>query len=102
MTDGFKVDPAALHVGSNDMFNAIGQAAVEFLRHEEGLAGAAPGWVGSSQLALAELAARWEIRHDQHRLRVDGLGSHVAEAMFSYATNEDDSARAFGSLRDEG
>ncbi|MCV7092025.1 RNA 2'-phosphotransferase [Mycobacterium interjectum] len=82
------------------MFNAIGQAAVEFLSHEEGIAGAAPGWVGSSQLALAELAARWEIRHDQHQLRVDGLGSHVAEAIFGYATNEDDSARAFRSLRD--
>ncbi|SPM28262.1 RNA 2'-phosphotransferase [Mycobacterium terramassiliense] len=100
MTGGYKVDPAALHVGSNDMFNAIGEAAVEFMGHEDGLAGAAPGWVGSSQLALGELAARWELRHDQHKLRVDGLGSHVAEAMFSYATNEDDSARDFRSLRD--
>jgi hypothetical protein len=95
-----KVDPVALHVGSNDMFNAVGEAALDFISHEDGLAEAAPGWVGSSQLALAELAARWEIRHDQHKLQVDGLGSHVAEAMFGYVTNEDESAQAFRSLRE--
>jgi hypothetical protein len=99
VADGFSVDPAALHVGSNDMFTAIGEAALEFLSHEDGLAGSAPGWVGSSQLALAELAARWEARHDQHQVAVDGLGSHVAEAMFGYVTNEDESARAFRSVR---
>jgi hypothetical protein len=97
--DGWEVDPVALHVGSNDMFNAVGQAALDFVRHEDGLAAAAPGWIGSSQLALGELAARWEIRHDQHQLRVDGLGSHVAEAMFRYVTNEDDAAQAFRALR---
>ena len=48
---------------------------------------------------MSELAARWEVRHDQHKLKVDELGSHVAEAMFCYVTNEDDSARAFRSLR---
>jgi len=96
---GFEVDPVALHVGSNEMFTAIGEAAVAFVGHEDGLAEAAPGWVGSSQLALAELAARWEIRHDQHQLRVDGLGSHVAEAVFGYVTNEGESARAFRSVR---
>lgn len=62
MADGFKIDPAAPHVGSSDMFVAIGEAAVELLSHEDGLVAAPPGWVGSSQLTLAELAARWEIR----------------------------------------
>jgi hypothetical protein len=95
-----KVDPVALHVGSNDMFNAVGEAALDFIRHEDGLAEAAPGWIGSSQLALGELAARWEVRHDQHQLQVDGLGSQVAEAMFRYVINEDESAQAFSSLRE--
>ncbi len=45
------------------MFNDIGEAAMEFLRHEEGLAGAAPRWVESSQLALADLAVRWVGAH---------------------------------------
>jgi hypothetical protein len=94
-----QVDLAALHVGSNHVLNAGGEAAVAFVRHEQGLAEAAPGWVGSSQLALAELAARWEARHDEHKLRVGGLGSHVAEAAVSYATNEDGSARALRSVR---
>lgn len=99
MADAFRIDPAALYLGSNDMFNALGEAALGFVSHEDGLAAAAPGWVGSSQLALSELAARWELRHDQHQLRVDGLGSHVAEAMFGYVTTEDESARAFRSVR---
>jgi hypothetical protein len=97
--DGLKVDPVALHLGSSDMFNAVGAAAVDFVSHEDGLAEAEPGWIGSSQRALGELAAWWEVQHDQHKLKVDGLGSHVAEAMFSYVTNEDESARAFRLLR---
>ena len=99
MADVLQVDPVALHLGSSDMFNAVGEAAVAFVSHEDGLAEAEPGWIGSSQRALSELAARWKVRHDQHKLMVDGLGSHVAEAMFSYVTNEDDAARAFRSLR---
>lgn len=100
MADELKVDPVALHVGSNDMFNAVGEAALDFFSHEDGLAEAAPGWIGSSQLALRELAARWEVRHDQHKLQVGGLGSHVAEAMLCYLRNEDESARAFRSVRE--
>lgn len=100
MANGLKVDPAALHVGSNDMFNAIGEAALDFFSHEDGLAAAAPGWIGSSELALGELAARWQARHDHHQRQVDGLGSHVAEAMLGYLTNEDESARAFRSVRE--
>jgi hypothetical protein len=46
-----EVDPVALHVGSDQMFDAVGEAAVDFVSHEDGLAVAAPGWIGSSQLA---------------------------------------------------
>ena len=100
MADGFNVDPVALHVGSNDMFSATGEAALDFTSHEDGLADAAPGWIGSSQLALGELAGRWALRHDHHTLQLDGLASHVAEAMFCYITNEHGSAQAFGSVRE--
>jgi len=98
VADELKVDPVALHLGGNQMFNAVGEASLEFIGHEDGLAGAATGWIGSSQLALGELAARWEARHSQHKLRVGGLGSHVADAMVGYVTNEDESARAIRSV----
>ncbi|MEB3982022.1 RNA 2'-phosphotransferase [Mycobacterium sp. 663a-19] len=98
MADELEVDLVALHVGSNHILNAIGEAAVDFVGHEDGLADAAPGWVGSSQQALGQLAARWEARHNQHRLRVGGLGTHVAEAMVTFATNEDSSAGALRSV----
>ena len=99
MTDELKVDPVALHHGSNQMLTAVGDAALEFVSHEDELAGAAPGWIGSSQLALGELATRWEVRHSQHKLQVGGLGSHVAKAMISYVRTEDESAQALRSLR---
>jgi len=99
VADELNADLVALHHGSNDMLNAVGEAALDFISHEEGLAEAAAGWIGSSQLALRELAARWEALHGHHKLRVGGLGSHVAEAVVGYTTNEDGSARALRSLR---
>lgn len=98
MAEKLKADPVALNIGSNQMFDAVGEASWNFVSHEEGLAGAAPGWIGSSQQALGALAARWEARHDQHKRKVGGLGSHVAEAMVSYATTEDGSMRALRSV----
>ncbi|MCV7079120.1 RNA 2'-phosphotransferase [Mycobacterium szulgai] len=98
MADDLAVDLAALHVGSNHVLDGVGEAAVDFLRHEDGLADAASGWVGSSQLALGQLAARWEARHSLHKLQVGGLGLHVAEAMVEYRTNEDASCGALGSV----
>ncbi len=98
MARQLKVDPVALNVGSDRMFDAVGEAALDFVGHEEGLVGAAPGWVGSSQQALGELVARWEVRHSQHKLRVGGLGAQVAEAMVSYVTTEDGSAEALRSV----
>ena len=94
-----KVDPVALHVGSNHILSAVGEAASDFVSHEDGLAEAAPGWVGSSQLALAELAARWEARHSQHKLQVGGLGIHVGDAMVNFVENEDASAQALRSVQ---
>jgi hypothetical protein len=99
VADELKVDPVALHLGSNQMLNAVGEASLEFVSHEDGLADAAPGWIGSSQLALGELVARWEVRHNHHKLQVGGLGSHVADAMVSYVTTDDGSARAVRSLQ---
>jgi hypothetical protein len=98
MADKLKVDPVALHHGSNQMFDAVGEAALDFISDEDGLADAAPGWIGSSQLALGELAARWEARHSQHKLQVGGLGSHVADAMVGYVTTEGESTRAIRSV----
>jgi hypothetical protein len=98
MAEELKLDPLALHNGSNDMLESVGEAALSFANHEDGLADAAPGWVGSSQEALGELAARWEARHGHHKLQVGNLGSHVAEATLRFVTNEDDAARAMRSL----
>jgi hypothetical protein len=98
VADELKADLVALQHGSNDMLNAVGDAALEFVSHEDGLAEATPGWVGSSQAALAELAAHWEARHSQHKRQVGGLGSHVADAMTRYSAHEDGSAQTLGSL----
>ena len=43
MADELKVDPVALNNGSNDMLESVGEAALSFVAHEDGLADAAPG-----------------------------------------------------------
>src|ERR1700747_694131 len=98
MADELKVDPIALHNGSNEMLDAVGEAALSVVNHEDGLADAASGWIGSSKQALGELAARWEARHNHHKLQVGGLGSHVADAMVGYVTTEGESTRAIRSV----
>jgi hypothetical protein len=98
MAEKLGVDPVALHHGSDQMFDAVGEAALDFISHEDGLADAAPGWVGSSRRALGELAARWEARHSQHKWQVGGLGSHVAEVMVGYVGTEGESTRAIRSV----
>lgn len=98
MADALQVNPVALHLGSNHMLTAVGEAAMAFIGHEEGLAEAAPGGIGASQLALAEVTARWEAKHIQHKLKIGGLGYSVATARVSYVTNEDESAQALNSL----
>ena len=98
MAEQLKVDPVALHNGSDDMLNSVGEAALSFVNHEDGLVEAAPGWIGSSQQALGDLAERWEARHSHHKLQVGKLGAHVADAMVRYVTNEDDSTQAVRSV----
>ena len=98
MAGELKVNPVALQNGSDDMLNSVGEAALSFVSHEDGLAEAAPGWIGSSQQALGELAARWEARHGHHTLQVGRLGAHVADAMVRYVSNEDDSTQAVRSI----
>lgn len=93
-----KVDPVALHNGSNDMLDSVGAAALSFVSHEDGLAEAASGWVGSSEQALGELAAHWEARHGHHKRQIGRLGSHMADAMVRYVTHEESSTRAFRSV----
>jgi hypothetical protein len=100
VADELNVDLVALHVGSNHVLNGIGEAAMEFVGHEDGLAGAAPGWVGSSQIALGQLATLWEARHSHHKLRVGGLGTHVAEASVRFSTNEAESAGKLRSVQE--
>jgi hypothetical protein len=98
VAEELKVDPVALHTGSNDMLDSVGEAALSFVSHEDGLVEAASGWIGSSQQALGELATRWEARHGHHKLQVGKLGTHVADAMVRYLTNEDDSTHAIRSV----
>lgn len=98
MADEVKVDPVALHNGSNDLLNSVGEASLRFVGHEDGLAGASSGWVGSSQQALGELAARWEARHGHHKLQVGNLGSHVGEAMTRFVAHENNSTQAVRSV----
>ena len=43
MADELNVDPIALHNGSNEMLDAVGEAALSFVNHEDGLADAASG-----------------------------------------------------------
>ena len=57
-----------------------------------------PAGLVSQRQALGELADRWEARHNHHKLQVGGLGSHVADAMTRYVSNEDESAQAVQSL----
>ena len=98
MADELNADLVALNHGSNDMLDAVGDAALEFGSHEDGLAEAAPGWVGSSQAALRELTAHWGARHTHHKRQVGGLGTHVADAMTQYAAHDDGSTQTLGSL----
>ena len=98
MADKLNVNPVALHNGSDDMLNSVSDAAMSFVSHEDGLAEAAQGWIGSSQQALGELSARWEARHGHHKLQVGRLGTHVADAMVRYLSNEDESTQAVTSV----
>ncbi len=52
MADELHVDLAALQIGSDHIGGAAGDAAVDFILHEDGIVDAAPGWIGESARAL--------------------------------------------------
>jgi hypothetical protein len=93
-----EVDPVALRLGSDQMLSTVDAAALRFLRRDDELAEAAVGWIGVSQAALAETAARWDIRHSQHKAKVARLSQHVDEAGMRYAGTDEKSAHALESL----
>jgi uncharacterized protein YukE len=93
-----KVDPAAVAAGSTHLESSVGDAAVDFIVHEDQLADAAPGWIGESTKALSEVMARWETRHTQHKRRTGELGYHMATAGTAFTANEEHSAQSLSAI----
>ena len=92
------MDPAAVAAGSTHLESSVGDAAIDFIVHEDQLADAAPGWIGESAKALSEVMARWETRHTQHKRRVGGLAYHMATAGTAFTANEEQSTQALSSI----
>jgi uncharacterized protein YukE len=88
-----KVDPSAVAAGSTHLESSVGDAAIDFIVHEDQLADAAPGWIGESAKALSEVMARWEARHTQHKRRTGELGYHMATAGTAFTANEERTTR---------
>jgi hypothetical protein len=93
MSDELLVDPAQLYRGSDRTFSAMHDAAVALVGYENDLSEAAPGWIGASQRALAEVAASWEARNAAHQSRLTVLSQKMTEAAFRYATADDEPGR---------
>ena len=85
MAHVLRVDPAQLGRSSDRMFRAMRDAAGAFAGCENDLAQAAPGWVGESQRALAELAASWKDQHAAYQSRLTSLCQHMTGAAIGYA-----------------
>jgi hypothetical protein len=94
----FSVDPVAVAAGSVQMEASLQDTAVDFTIHEDQLADAAPGWVGSSAQALTEVIARWETKHTRHKRHVGGLAYHMATAGTDYTTNEEQNVQSLRSI----
>lgn len=93
-----RVDLVALQCAANTTRGAVDDAAADFTGHGNNLAEAAPGWIGSSQAALAEVTARWEQRHAHHTRRGAGLWHGVVEAGNAHLADEQRSAERFVAL----
>ena len=76
----------------------MGDAALDFIVHEDQLADAAPGWIGESAKALSEVMARWETRHTQHKCRTGELSYHMATVGTAFTAYEGDSAQALSAI----
>jgi hypothetical protein len=92
------VDPVTVAAGSTHLESAVGEAAIDFIVHEDQLADAAPGWIGESAKALSEVMARWETRHSEHKRRVGGLSYHMATAGTAFSANEGHSTQELSAL----
>jgi uncharacterized protein YukE len=93
-----RVDPLAVAAGNTQMELSVGDAAIDFIIHEDQLADAAPGWIGESSKALSEVMARWEARHSQHKRHVGGLAYHMATAGTAFTAEEEQNAQALSSI----
>lgn len=98
MADRLHVDLAALQTGSDHIDSAVGDAAVDFIVHEDGIADAAPGWIGDSAKALDKLLAHWQVKHADHKRNLASLNNFVITAGQDYTTNEDASAQMVRSI----
>lgn len=98
MAEFLKVDPAAVAQGSNHLETSVTDLTMDFIIHEDGLADAAPGWIGESAHALTQVMQRWEAKHAQHKTHIGGLALHMATAGTGYTTTEKHSAQALRSI----
>ena len=83
-----RVVPAQLYRGSDQIFSAVHDATVAFVGYENDLGEAAPGWVGASQRALAEVSASWEARDAAHRSRLNVLCQSITDAAKRFANSD--------------
>jgi uncharacterized protein YukE len=93
-----KVDPSAVAAGSTHLELSVGDAAMDFIVHEDELADVAPGWIGESARALSEVTVRWETLHTQHKRRTGELGYQMATVGTVFTLHEEHSAQAFSAL----
>jgi hypothetical protein len=98
MVDKLHVDLAALQMGRDQIDSAAGDAALDFIVHEDGVVDAAPGWIGESAKALDKLLARWQAKHAGHKRNLASLNNFVVTAGQEYTTNEEASAQALRSM----
>jgi hypothetical protein len=98
MADRLHVDLAALQIGSDHIDSAVGDAAMDFIVHEDGIADAAPGWIGDSAKALDKLLAHWRVKHASHKRNLGSLNNFVITAGQDYSANEDSSAQIVRSI----
>jgi uncharacterized protein YukE len=92
------VDPVAVTQGSNHLETSVTDLTMDFIIYEDGLADAAPCWIGESADALAQVMQRWETQHTQHKRHIRGLAYHMATAGTAYTNTEEHSAQALRSI----